>query len=362
MKHVMVSGATGKFCGWPANNGLWSWDDGREILVGFSSGAYVEQPGHNLEGGSDAAPGVASRLARSLDGGRTWTAEDPTNFVGDGGLPTHSPGGFEFQAPGSALRVVGVGYHGSHDPVGSFYVSEDRGRRWRGPYRFGALMDDQNLRGMDLTARTRYLATGPRSCMLFMSARPTRSTPGQIATDKSFVVETTDGGRSFRFVAWIVPLDDPHRAVMPAVGRLEDGALVVALRRRNIQDADMPCWLDCYASGDNGRSWAFLSRVGETGLENGNPPALTALKDGRVACAYGDRSRGKLFARVSADGARSWGSEIVLRDDFEPDKFGDHDFGYPQLTTNHTGDLVALYYWATAQEPHQHIAGTVWKP
>jgi hypothetical protein len=86
------------------------------------------------------------------------------------------------------------------------------------------------------------------------------------------------------------------------------------------------------------------------------------LKDGRVVCAYGDRSRDTLFARVSADGGKSWGAEIVLRQDFQPDKFGDHDFGYPQLTTNERGEVVALYYWAPAQDPNQHIAGTSWKP
>jgi hypothetical protein len=362
MKDVVVASEVGKFCGWPANNGIWRWDNGREILVGFSFGDFVEQQGHNLKGGSDATLGVVSRLARSRDGGLTWTVEDPDRFVGDGGVAADSPGGFDFQAPGFALRVVGVGYHGSQDPAGSLFVSGDRGRTWRGPYRFGALMKDANLQGMALTARTRYLATGPSSCLLFMSARPSASVPGQIATDKSFVAETTDGGRSFHFVSWIVPLQDPYRAVMPAVGRLADGTILAVLRRRDVADNHAPCWVDCYASRENGRSWSFSSRVGQTGAENGNPPALTVLQDGRVVCAYGDRSRDKLFARVSADGGKSWGEEIVLREDFQLDRFGDHDFGYPQLTTNERGEVVTLYYWATKELTQQHIAATIWKP
>ncbi len=359
MMNVVVASEAGKFCGWPANNGVWRWDGGRELLVGFSFGDFVEQQGHNLKGGSDATLGVVNHLARSRDGGRSWTVEDPENFVGDGGVATDSPGGFDFRASGFALRVVGVGYHGSLDPMGSFFVSNDRGRTWRGPYRFGALMKDANLEGMVLTARTRYLATGPNSCLLFMSARPSGSTPGQIATDKTFVAETTDGGMSFHFVAWIVPFQDPYRAVMPAVGRLIDGTIIAALRRRDVANAQVPCWVDCYTSRDNGRAWSFSSRVGQTGLENGNPPALTVLKDGRLVCAYGDRSRDRLFARVSADGGKSWGAEIVLREDFQTDKFGDHDFGYPQLTTNERGDVVALYYWATKDQPQQHIAATI---
>jgi hypothetical protein len=226
-------------------------------------------------------------------------------------------------------------------------------------------MEDANLKGMALTARTRYWVTGPRSCLLFMAARPGVSKPGDIATDKSFVAETTDGGRSFQFISWIVPLSDPYRAVMPAAGRLPDGTIIAALRRRdvaNVERKKKPCWVDCYTSKDNGRSWSFASKVGETGMENGNPPALTVLKDGRVVCAYGDRSRVKMFARVSADGGKSWDAEVILREDFQPDAFGDKDLGYPQLTTNERGEVVALYYWATKEHPQHHIAMTLWSP
>jgi len=36
---VVVYREAGKFCGWPANNGVWSWDN--EILVGFEIGNYL---------------------------------------------------------------------------------------------------------------------------------------------------------------------------------------------------------------------------------------------------------------------------------------------------------------------------------
>jgi len=365
MRQSVAASEAGKFCGWPANSGLWRWDGGREILVGFTFGDFVEQKNHNIKGVSDAASGLLNRLARSRDGGRTWTVEVPENFVGNGTVVKDSPGGFDFEAPDFALRVVGTGYHGSQDPMGAFLVSPDRGKTWQGAYRLGALMEDANLKGMALTARTRYLVTGPRSCLLFMSARPGESKPGEIATDKAFVAETTDGGKSFQFVSWIVPLSDPYRAVMPAVGRLPDGTIIATLRRRDVVNdgkKKIPCWVDCYASKDNGRSWSFASRVGDTGMENGNPPGLTVLKDGRVVCAYGDRSRVKMFARVSADGGKSWDAEVVLREDFQPDKFGDKDLGYPQLTTSNRGEVLALYYWATKDQPQHHIAATLWNP
>ena len=37
-QHVMVYHQPGRFGGWPANHGIWSW--GNEILVGFSAGLF----------------------------------------------------------------------------------------------------------------------------------------------------------------------------------------------------------------------------------------------------------------------------------------------------------------------------------
>jgi hypothetical protein len=354
IEHGIVAGESGKFCGWPANNGVWTWDDGKEILVGFSFGNFVEQAGHNIEGKTSHAGGALSRLARSADGGRTWNVEDPSHFVGDGNEVAPAPGGIAFDHPGFAMRVVGTGYHGTKDPQGSFFVSSDRGKAWRGPFRFGALMDAPNLNEMNCTARTGYLVTGRDSCLVFMSARPKVNGGSR---DKTFVAETTDGGKTFHFISWIAPLDDPYRAVMPSVAKTTNGTIVAALRRRTT-DTDVN-WVDCYGSGDNGRTWSFLSRVGETGDHNGNPPALAILKDGRLACAYGDRTRVKLYARLSADGGKTWADEMVVRDDFQDDKFDDKDFGYPRLVQNDRGELVAMYYWATSKQFHHHIAATI---
>ncbi len=40
VQHVTVYGAAGRFAGWPANHGAWSW--GNEILVGFSLGYHKD--------------------------------------------------------------------------------------------------------------------------------------------------------------------------------------------------------------------------------------------------------------------------------------------------------------------------------
>lgn len=356
-KHLVVAGEKGKFFGWPANNGLWTWDGDREILVGFSYGNFVEQNGHNIEGVSEHTEGILSLLARSKDGGCTWTIENPENYVGDGGEVTPSPGGLPFDHTDFAMRTVGIGYHGAKDSEGRFFFSINRGKTWRGPFSFGSLMNDPNLVEMQFTGRTRYLTTGPDSCLIFLSARPKVNGGGR---DKSFVAETVDGGKTFQFISWIVSLDDPYRAVMPAVVKLTDGTLIAALRRKNVEK-DLN-WIDCYGSWDNGSTWSFLSRAGETGDDhNGNPPALTITRDEKLVCAYGDRTRSKMFARLSADGGKTWDKEIILRDDFQPDSFDDKDFGYAQLTQNHQGELVAMYYWSTKNNLQHHIAATIWK-
>jgi len=362
-KNVIVASESGKFCGWAANNGDWTWDNGREILVGYSFQDFVEQPGHNIKGLTGTAPDIITRLARSTDGGLTWASEDPENFVGDGQSSVPSPGSINFQAPGFAMRVVGSGYHGAYDPDGHFFVSYNRGKDWQGPYQFNGLMEDPVLKGKDNTSRTAYIVTGPQSCLVFMSTRGKDASDDYM--DRTFVAETTDGGKSFQFISWIVPLNDPYRTVMPAVSRLKDGTLVVVMRRRDVTNDPKGskglAWVDCYSSKDNGRTWSYMNRVGQTGSANGNPPALTLLKDGRLVCVYGNRSSIKMLARVSSDAGMNWGAEIVLRDDFQPDKFNDKDLGYPRVVVNHKNQIVAMYYWATRELFEHHIAGTILK-
>ena len=211
VEHFIAAGGAGSFYGWPAHNGAWTWDNGREILVDFSYGRFVEQEGHNTFEQRDY-----DGFTRSLDGGMTWKIENSATYVPDTGMSSPSPGGFVFDAPGFAMRVK----------YAKFLISQDRGRSWQGPYHFGALMDSRELAGMRLSSRTGYVVTGRNACLIFMSARPNEKD----YADKSFVVETTDGGKTFQFISWIVPRDDPYRAVMPSPVRLKDGSLAVALR------------------------------------------------------------------------------------------------------------------------------------
>src|SRR6478735_1121360 len=72
-EHVTVWRESGRYGGWPANHGIWSWGD--EILVGFTAGVLKtdDMTRHPI----DRSAGEHHVLSRSLDGGRTWRLEEP---------------------------------------------------------------------------------------------------------------------------------------------------------------------------------------------------------------------------------------------------------------------------------------------
>ncbi|MBA4062163.1 MAG: hypothetical protein C0501_00330 [Isosphaera sp.] len=350
-RHAVVFHEKGTFPAWPANVGLWSWDGGKEAVVGFVTGKYVLRGGHNV------AEPYANRLARTTDGGKTWAVEKGDGFYQPGtpAKPLHK--GIDFTADGFALRVVAEGYQGGGPGTGVFVVSTDRGKTWDGPFALPRLLPDKPLGGRDqVTARTDTAVLGAGELLLMGSARPAdRSQP-----DRAFAARLTAGGKEAEFLAWLQPDAEKHRTLMPSTVARKDGTLVTAVRVRQAGGED--CWVDAYTSADKGKTWSRLGKVGDTGRHNGNPPALAELADGRLCCAYGDRSRQKLFARVSADGGRTWRAEVVLRDEYQPDPLGDVDFGYPRMFRRPDGDLTVVYYWADADRPTGYIAATSWTP
>jgi len=119
---VTVYRRRGRYGGWPANHGIWSWDN--EILVGFEAGYFLpshaidrEKP-YAVDHAIDREKPEEHLLARSLDGGETWSIEKPESLkappgtkmcgtpVESGGkVPEPCPGGIEFTRPGFALTA-----------------------------------------------------------------------------------------------------------------------------------------------------------------------------------------------------------------------------------------------------------------
>ena len=229
VRHVKVYATPGRFGGWPANHGIWSWQ--HEILVGFSAGYFKDNGPRRHAIDHDKAE--EHLLARSLDGGVTWTIENPAAKgalipVGEAlhgitppGLSEkpwrHCPGGIDCTHRDFALTVRMTS---AHSGPARFYYSIDRGRNWQGP--FGLPLFGQP----GIAPRTDYVVNGPADCLLFMTAAKPDGREG-----RPFCARTRDGGRNWKFVSWITPQPRGF-AIMPSTVRLGADELLTAIRRR----------------------------------------------------------------------------------------------------------------------------------
>jgi hypothetical protein len=341
MKHVDIYKEPGRFGGWPAGYSANQWMWGNEIMVSFRRGYYKHSPTtHNV----DWSKPSRRWQARSLDGGETWTLEQPSRTSGRQDWPDPSNGGVNFTHPDFAMRV-GRG----------FSISYDRGRTWQGRYSF---------KGIDLgmTSRHDYMVQDQKQCLFFLSAS-LPEVSGSNHNDRAFMARTTDGGQTFEFASWLTDEKSIRtRSVMPSAVRTSPSRLVAATRRklRNNHTLKNSNWIEASVSADNGASWRYLSKVADTdrGEENGSPPALVRLRDGRLVIAYGYRSWPLgIRARISEDDGKTWSDEIVLRDDGNI-----WDLGYPRMMQRPDGKLVTIYYHNTPEHPGPHIAATIWDP
>ncbi|MBX7074279.1 MAG: glycoside hydrolase [Pirellulales bacterium] len=350
VEQVDIYHVPGRFGGWPANHGMWSWDN--ELLVGFSAG-YHKDNGPNRHAVDHAKP-EEHLLARSLDGGQTWAIENPAEYgalIPHGAslhgiappelaqpTPSDCKGGINFAHPDFALTV-----RMTNSDIGPsrFYYSYDRGRRWHGPFRL------PQFDTPGIAARTDYIVNGSSECLLMLTAGKQNGKEG-----RPLCVRTTDGGTSWKLVSFIGP-EPKGFAIMPATVRLGDNELLTTLRVHEGSNR----WIDAWKSTDNGASWQLLSRpVPDTG--SGNPAALVKLKDGRLFLAYGYRAKPfSIRARLSADGGQSWSDDIVLRDGG-----GGTDLGYPRAVQRPDGKVVVVYYFHDQPLTERYIAATIWDP
>ncbi len=349
LQQVKVYSAPGRFAGWPANHGIWSW--GNEILVGFSRG-YDKDNGAEYHIDADRPEDFL--LARTKDGGATWSIEQPGPpgaMVGTRGMrhgimppgaaeerpaPLHEP--IDFTHPHFALAVHMKDYQGG---ASCFYFSLDRGKTWRGPFGL-PLFGQQGVMG-----RTDYIVEGRRACLLFLTAAKSDGTEG-----RPFSARTSDGGITWEFLAFIGP--EPHGyAVMPSTVRVSATDLVTTVRLRDFPRR----WIDAFVSHDDGRSWSYLATPAPD-IGQGNPPSLVRLADGRLCLTYGYRAPPfAIHARLSSDDGKTWTEPFVLRGNG-----GSQDIGYPRSVVRSDGKVVTVYAFHDRAGPVRDIEAAIWDP
>jgi hypothetical protein len=329
IQHVIVHHEAGRFSGWPANGGIWSWGD--EILVGFEQYAFDPKPSgrHYIKGDS-----LGMQYARSKDGGLSWVWEAKAPIV-------EPAAEYDFKGPDFAMRLW----------RNNLFLSDDRGATWAGP------VELPRFNGADNYARTNYATTGKDSALLFLS---TRASEGMRA--RSFVARINSAGPTVEFLSWVgtdlfehahVPPDPTayNHSIMPSGLQISGEHFICAVRQRIANDR----WTDLYESRDGGMTWEFAS---ELERRSDNPVALVSLGGNSVAAIYGWRIRPYgLRAKISHDAGRSWSEDIVLRADSL-----NNDLGYTRAVVREDGAVVIVYYHATQKHPEQHIAATIWRP
>jgi BNR repeat protein len=345
VKNVDVYKEAGRFGGWPANHGVWSW--GNEILVGFEAGYFQANDGgrHAI----DYSKPAEHLLARSKDGGETWTIERPAGLrpppgakqagvpAEEGGKPAvDCPGGIDFSNPDFVLtaRMESI-----HTGPSRFYYSTDRGHNWQGPFK----LPDFGQQG--IAARTDYIVDGKNEMTMFLTAAKSNGKEGRV-----IAVRTKDGAKSWEMLGFVHPEpNEKDYGIMPSSVRLSPTSVLTTVRFRN--------FIEAYRSDDNAKTWHHVVRaVPDTG--RGNPPSLVKLRDGRLAVTYGYRAQPYgIRARISRDGGKTWDAERILRADA-----ADWDLGYPRSVQRPDGRIVTVYYYNDPSAVERYIAATIWDP
>ncbi len=366
-EHGIVYRNEREFCGWPFYCGLWKLPGG-DVVAGFKKipstyGTSGEVSHTQLTFGQGKL-----YLIRSHDDGITWDpasqqevfdiSDDVGRILCEGGESYAGEAPLNFLDPDVMVMAGALPALLKPNSRAWIHTSSNGGRTWRKPI----LLPLDGL--ANLTGHGPPTVRQDGMCLLGMS---TTSADGW--TNRPLVYASPDG-IYWHFLSFITPAIEGGSATSDRAGpiifgairhfyarllALRDGRILASLRFQ--RDATGVIWTDIFESGDGARTWRFLSRVNDWGA----PGDIAEMQDGRIVCVYGYRlAPAGIRARVSTDGGRTWGCELILREDG-----GSWDLGYPRVIEVTPGRLLCVYYMNRRDDPIQmnggvrHIARTV---
>ncbi len=369
-EHGIVYRNENEFCGWPFYCGLWKTADG-SLLTSFKRipteyNIYDDVDHNNLTKNRGKLWTIRSR-----DNGATWDANSfqeifDMNIREEGDLPGGGAADWSDEAPldffSKDTLLMGGGIPRLFSPGGEAWMraSTDGGRSWRRPM----LLPKYDLPSLTAFGSSMYATREDGVHILGLNT----GSP-EALSPRPLVYQSNDG-KNWRFLSFVVeerppspfyPGGSPFAPAphfYPRVTILKGGHMLASLRYQ--RDPRNVIWTEIHESRDGGRTWNFLSRVNDWGA----PGDLVPMKDGRVVCVYGYRiaPQGVRY-RVSEDQGRTWGPEMILRDDG-----GSWDLGYPRVIEIEPGVLFTVYYMNLKSDPVQvnggvrHIAWTKFRP
>lgn len=355
--HLVVYRRENEFVGWPHTMGYWNLGEGEllqqvtSINTNYGNADSISHDNLGREG-----LGGKSVALRSRDYGRTW--EEPVFNMMSNADPSQAgvkmmgdlqP--IDFLDPNVLISNSSPGF-GTPEGRTLVRVSKDRGRTW------GPSIDVPND-GLFSTSGMNSVLVRPDGTAFIWLMEVDKGGWNR----RPCVFALPPKGTDFHFLTFITPKRDPfanadgdytttfrfggHRWFYPRGYMLADGRMLCVLRSQ--RDPRGVMWTEIYSSDDGGRTWQFLSRVNDFG----SPGSLVVKNDGRLVMVYGYRLAPQgIRAKVSEDGRKTWGPELIVRDDG-----GSWDLGYPNAWETDDGRIGTIYYFNSKDDPVQVNGG-----
>lgn len=334
--HITVAFDEPSFFGWPANHGIWKFDD--ELLVGFEKGIHhYNGPGvHALD---RTIPTI--RMFARFRPETGWVHEFPEIPAIDYENTTRLPDvPADLLTPESGLYLMPSGWDGN--VFTQLMVTNDKGKSWQGPF----YIPDFGLVGV--AARTDYIVCDGYF-LLAMTGVKADGLEGN-----TFAAKLTFDGKWEKLGMMGEDPPEGDFRIMPAIARLPDGSLL-GIGRYASENEPGFTQLDVYLSNDEGKTWEFETKLTyvENDMSGGSPPALCTLPDGTVLLAFFRRQTPcGLFITTTRDG-KNWSEPQALRTDAV-----NTDIGYPRIAF-FNNEVHILYYYNLGEEAPRFVADTV---